>query len=277
MMRASIKPLHLLAALCGLIPTWALAQGGPKVITPTGAPPNPSDYRRIIYPWRQNITATIFWVGEKPSGRNRTSNHHSSWDGQWQKNFGGFDDPNPSARTAFRPKAFIPKQNTFYVALPYNDCHNHATHKAEAAAIIPWFRRLSPTPGNSVCHGRWLQIAHQGRSCYAQWEDCGPWTTDDWHYVFGNKRPANTQNGGAGIDVSPAVRDYLGLKSGYRVHWRFVEFSNVPRGPWAMHGNNNPFVNPEANPDLHAARRYNNYLRKLRDEAYQRKDVGRSR
>ena len=35
----------------------------------------------------------------------------------------------------------------------------------------------------------------------------------------------------------------MGLKSGDKVAWRFVEFSDVPRGPWSRFGDNNPFVN----------------------------------
>ena len=72
----------------------------------------------------------------------------------------------------------------------------------------------------------------------------GPFTTEDWPYVFGDKPPVNTQNKGAGIDISPAVRDYLGITGGTAiVHWRFVEFYRIPRGPWSKYGDNNPFVN----------------------------------
>ena len=87
--------------------------------------------------------------------------------------------------------------------------------------------------------------------------------------------PRTRENGGAGIDVSPAVRDFLGIKSGDKVHWRFAELSKVSRGPWSVLGSNNPFVNPESNPDLQAARRYNDYLRKLRDRTYNQKDLNR--
>ncbi|MDE0826419.1 MAG: hypothetical protein OSA48_06400 [Akkermansiaceae bacterium] len=267
-------PRILLAILSvGILPATA----EPQVVTPTAPPPNPKDYRRIAYPWKKDITATVFWIGEKPGGRNNTSNHHSSWDREWQKNFGGYDNPDPAARTGFRPTNFVPKLNPFYIALPYNDCLNHAAHKSEAAAAIPWFHRYSPRPGQSVCKGRWIQIISGNRTCYAQWEDCGPWVTDDWQYVFGNRPPRNTQNSKAGIDVSPAVRDQLGIKSGSKIHWRFVELSNVPRGPWSQLGTNNPFVNPKVNPDLLAAQRYNTYLRELRDKAYQQKDTSRSR
>ena len=107
-----------------------------------------------------------------------------------------------------------------------------------------WFRREYAGKGQSVCKGRWVQIVYNKRSCFAQWEDCGPFTTEDWPYVFGDKPPVNTQNKGAGIDISPAVRDYLGITGGTAiVHWRFVEFYRIPRGPWSKYGDNNPFVN----------------------------------
>lgn len=268
-MRFLLPVLPLLAATLSVA-----AQTGPRVVTPTSTPTARSTQRVVTYPWHKSITATVFWIGEAPSGRNTASNHHSSWDRNWQKNYGGFDDPNPAARANYRPKAFRPGLNPFYIALPYNDCVSHRAHRPEAARVIPWFRRLNPKPGDTVLRGRWLQIVHKNKYCFAQWEDCGPFVTDDWQYVFGNRPPRNKENGAAGIDVSPAVRDYLGIKSGDKVHWRFVELATVRRGPWTTIGANNPFVNQKVNPDLEAARRYNDYLRKLRDEAYQRKDLG---
>jgi hypothetical protein len=38
------------------------------------------------------------------------------------------------------------------------------------------------------------------------------------------------------------VRDYLRLKETDVTDWRFVDFSEVPRGPWATLGDNNTFV-----------------------------------
>lgn len=255
-----------------LFSAWASlwAQNGPRV----KAPPNPYQYIRTVYPWRKNVTATVFWIGEKPGGRNTTSNHHSSWDGEWQKNFGGYDNPDPGAREKFAPKAFSPRLNPFYIALPYNDCLDHRKHRPEASQVVPWFARYNPKPGTSCCHGRWLQLYYKGKVCYAQWEDCGPFVTDDWKYVFGGQAPRNHENGKAGIDVSPAVRDFLALKSGEKVHWRFVEFGNIPRGPWSWYGSNNPFVNPESNPDLKAARRYYEYLKKRQIEEYRQRHLG---
>ena len=60
--------------------------------------------------------------------------------------------------------------------------------------------------------------------------------------MFGSERPKPNLNKGAGLDISPAVRDYLGLKETDVTDWHFVEFSDVPRGPWSTLGENNTFV-----------------------------------
>lgn len=286
------KPLHA-RLLCVWVPATiaglALADAQtpstkpvvPTVVVPTGnRPMDPvrpvAPTSRILYPWKLHVTSTIFWIGEQPSERNPTPNNKSSWDQQWSSNFGGYDDPNPENRIAshatgeFRPKSFVPKLNPFYIALPYNDVTGSRSHKPEAARVIPWFSRMRPEPGQTVCKGRWVQIYRGGRSCYGQWEDCGPWETDDWEFVFGNKPPKTSQNGAAGIDLSPAIRDYLGLKSGDKVHWRFVESGQVPYGPWKKYGQESPAAN---NPDIASQQRYLEYLRKLRDEQFQKKPL----
>jgi len=157
----------------------------------------------------------------------------------WMKNYGGTD--HPTHRSGYIPASFIPNQNPFYCALPYNDT-TKGTTKPEASLVIPWFRQAFERPGKSVCKGRWVAIRHKGRVAYAQWEDCGPFRTDHWQYVFGNERPKPNINKGAGLDISPAVRDYLGMNGTDVCDWKFVEFHEVPRGPWAYYGDNNHFV-----------------------------------
>lgn len=136
-------------------------------------------------------------------------------------------------------------------------------HKREAARVIPWWSRIERNPGESCCKGRWVQIycPKTRKACYAQWEDCGPFVTDDWEYVFGNKPPKNKNNQGAGIDISPAVRDYLGVGNKVTVHWRFIEFTRIPKsGPWTKYGKNNPFVNQAVDDSLKERDRYMKYL-----------------
>jgi len=192
--------------------------------------------------WKTNIVTTIFWVGERSSPRNPTPNRASSWDPNWMGNYGGLDDPKQSRRRGYIPASFVPGQNPFYCALPYNDV-TRGTTKPEARFVIPWFRQKFVRPGKSVCQGHWIAIRRGNRVCYAQWEDCGPFRTDHWQYVFGNERPKANLNGGAGLDVSPAVRDYLGMNSSRDVcDWKFVEVNEIPAGPWSRYGENNDFV-----------------------------------
>ncbi len=215
----------------------------------------PTAKRAGAFPWHFDITATYFYIGERPTKNNPTPNTASSWDSAWDDNYGGFDDPNPANRCprTYAPLAFTPQLNPFYVALPYNDIQKGGP-KPEAPKVIPWYRRDKDGKYESVCRGTWVQIYYNGRYCFAQWEDCGPFVTDDWQYVFGNARPKNKANKGAGIDISPAVRDYLGIQGGTaNVHWRFVDFSLVPGGPWARFGKDNPFVNPALK---HAVRKF---------------------
>ena len=139
------------------------------------------------------------------------------------------------------PVKFTPRQNPFYCALPYNDKAGTG-HRPEAPQVVPWFKEAYQGPGVSTCKGRWIAIRKGNRVVYAQWEDAGPFRTDHWQYVFGDQRPKPNLNKGAGLDVSPAVRDYLGLTETDVTDWKFVDFSEVPRGPWSRLGENNTFV-----------------------------------
>jgi hypothetical protein len=193
------------------------------------------------FPWKKDIVTTIFWIGEKPAPNNPVPNRVSCWDKDWTKNYGGVDDPNPANRSNYIPAKFTPRQNPFYCALPYNDKAREG-HRSEAPRVVPWFNEAYQGPAVSTCKSRWIAIRKGNRVAYAQWEDAGPFRTDHWQYVFGNERPKPNLNKGAGLDVSPAVRDYLGLQSTDVTDWRFVDFSEVPRGPWSTLGENNTFV-----------------------------------
>jgi hypothetical protein len=217
----------------------ALLKLEPQVVIPTA---NRPIGRTSHYPWKNNIVTTTFWVGESASVNNPVHNYASSWDLNWSANFGGFDNPNPGARRNFVPIGFIPQQNPFYCALPYNDVTRGAT-KPEARVVIPWFKDEFEREGQSVCRDRWVRVRNRaGKDCYMQWSDCGPFRTDHWQYVFGDERPKPNLNQGAGLDISPAVRDFLGLSGTDVTDWQFVDFKDVPRGPWSFYGNNNQFV-----------------------------------
>ena len=190
----------------------------------------PKAWKNQKTPWRRNIQATVFWVGETPTTRNPTSNHASSWDPNWLKNFGGIDDP--VNRNGYLPEGFLPQQTPFYIALPYNDLAPDGSYHPEASEAIPWFWQVKKGPYKSTCHGRWLALHRNGRICYARWKDAGPFSTDDWKYVFQGEKPKPNPNHNAGIDISPAVRDYLQLEGNEPIDWKFIEDYEVPDGPW---------------------------------------------
>ncbi len=171
------------------IASFTLAMGGP--VTTASNEGSSSKYPPA---------AMVFWVGETGGG---PANTRSVWDPNSEGTYGGVDDP--VRRNGFEPVGFRPLQNPFYVALPYCDMQGGRL-KAEAARLVPWFIAQFRGPGSSVCKGHWLEIRHGAKTCYAQWEDVGPFRTDSAAYVFGNDRPAPNINHGAGIDVSPAVR-----------------------------------------------------------------------
>jgi len=217
----------------------------PEVVIPTSSRTLGVSGR---YPWKTGIVTTTFWVGEPAGGNNPVHNVSSSWDISWMQSFGGFDNPSPAARRNFIAANFVPRQNPFYIALPYNDVTRGST-KPESKVVIPWFKEAFEREGKTVCRDRWVAVRNStGKVCYAQWSDCGPFRTDHWQYVFGNEKPKPNLNNGAGLDISPAVRDYLGLSGTDVTDWKFIDENEVPRGPWALYGDNNHFVQgPRAN------------------------------
>ena len=265
---APVSPTTSLSGLAGASQT-----NMPRVFAPTMPR---MTYSR--YPWKTEIAATVFWIGEEPTANNPTPNNKSSWDVSWVQSYGGFDTPDATKRTVnYTPANFIPKQNPFYLALPYNDLIDSRTTKSEARTRIPWFNQRFVRSGKSVVEGQWVAIRYGNRVCYAQWEDCGPFVTDDVEYVFGNARPKNNQNNGAGIDVSPAVRDFLGLGTNTKIDWRFVDMNEIPDGPWRTYGSNNPFVRArvteKANQNNALASRLEE-LRRMRDEYFRQNGSG---
>ena len=178
------------------------------------------------FQWKPAI-ATVFWVGEEGSDENgHIPNIASAWDNHWLDHYGGVDDPED--RCGFEPCGFKPKENPFYVALPYDDMTEGGARKASATQI-PW---RGPAR-KSALKNRWIVIRANGHTCYAQWQDVGPFESDDLAYVFGDAvEPKNKLIKAAGIDLSPAVRDCLHVEPVANVSWRHVDDQDVPDGPW---------------------------------------------
>ncbi|WP_456382836.1 endo alpha-1,4 polygalactosaminidase [Hydrogenimonas sp.] len=188
------------------------------------------DSSQRLYPLHTGITSTVFWIGEKADASNGgIANLSSAWDEKWTARYGGVDSPDH--RDGYRPAGFIPRENPFYVALPFNDFDENGVRKAGLEKRIPWYEPGLPED-RSYCKNRWVEIAKGDRKVYAQWEDAGPFGENDAAYVFGDASPRNALNDHAGIDLSPAVRDYLGAEDIDEVEWRFVDAEDVPGGPW---------------------------------------------
>ena len=176
-----------------------------------------------------DIITTIFWAGEGADASNAyISNTPSAWDEIWSEHFGGVDDP--TRRNGYYPAAFTPRENPFYFALPYSDFDDQGRRKPTAGNCSRYSGVTSPE--TSWCKNTWIRITKGGVSAYAQWQDVGPMETDDTDYVFGTGRPRNTNLSKAGLDVSPAVRDYLSLRDVDSTNWQFVSPGAVPPGPW---------------------------------------------
>ena len=80
---------------------------------------------------------TLFWVGEPDNDDNDyITNVCSYWDKDWQKNYGGVDDP--KYRKGYLPAGFTPRENPFYVALPYGEFLKDGTLKRRLPTIVPW-------------------------------------------------------------------------------------------------------------------------------------------
>ena len=197
-----------------------------------GAKRHKAESGRREYYLHRDIMTTYFYVGEhEPTRRGILDNRSSAWTGNWVGSFGDVD--HPEKRDGYFPEGFIPNENPFYVALPYNDLTSNG-YKENVRNIIPWVEehtyREKAWP-NSLCKNRWIRIIYKERVCYAQWEDVGPYETDDWQYVFGGSRPKNSRGNGAGLDISPACLYYLGMTDNGLVHWQLSIRRMYLKGP----------------------------------------------
>ncbi len=216
------------------------------------------------FPVHSNITASTFWCGEGASGDNDfITNTESAWDSHWGEHFGLEDHPTNISRDSDHiptSSKYKKTENPYYFALPYNDYGSlvydgdNATvdtaatdtygHKKNAYNVVYWADEQSTWNSKSMCKNRWIKITdnESGKTCYAQWEDAGPYYYNDHNYVFGTGSPANnTDYPYAAIDLSPSVSLYFGKymqewgAGDYKVSWQFVAEGDVPDGPWTKY------------------------------------------
>ncbi|MCX6780124.1 MAG: hypothetical protein NT034_03015 [Candidatus Magasanikbacteria bacterium] len=218
-------------------PTPTTTPTPPPTIPPTSTPPAPTTPSATNYPWHDNILATQFYIGE--TGPDNTT----AWDCHAIEHFGGTDSP--FGRSGYLP-TFTPKENPFYLALPYTDIGDAGSHKTD----IPWYNAaLDKGDGYSFVKNRWIEMKRGDKVCYGQWEDSltpdildangkrtGYGQPNHFDYVFGNAAPTHP-----GIDVSPALSTCLGMydasdkvyaHSDAEISWKFVNENEVPSGAW---------------------------------------------
>jgi hypothetical protein len=225
-----------------------------------GVPPAEAAVR--TYPVHTKIIATSFWVGEifNPNASDG-SQMLSTYDERWFAHYGGCDGKNigtgvkkcatekRTSANGFFPSAMTPKENPFYLDLPYDDLNDTKGFKYRGTDI-PWandpgFAGQAKNGNFSMMKNRWVKISRAGQVCYGQIQDAGPADGDnggsyyDKAYVFGstNARPLNRAFGGSGTDVSPALTGCLKLPSlngvsPADISWQFVDATAVPAGPW---------------------------------------------
>jgi len=198
--------------------------------------------------------ATTFWVGEvhDPEAADG-SQEYSTYDSGWMESYGGCDGVDTpegcfteerSADNDYFPRHMTPRENPFYLDLPFDDVNNAEAFSVRSE-VIPWVAAqaagdtaLYTDRNYSFMKNRWVRLRKGDRECYGQIQDAGPGVYDDAAYVFGedDARPANTAFNGAGLDVSPALNACLAFTelngAVDRVDWQFVETDEVPDGPW---------------------------------------------
>jgi hypothetical protein len=220
--------------------------------TPPTTPAAPVGTGNSKYPLHTGIVATTFWVGEIfDANAEDGSQMLSTYDANWFANFGGCDGVASNgkcttekrvASNGFFPSSMKPKQNPFYLDLPYDDV-NDSTGFKNRGQVIPWandpaYAGQVNNQGVSLMKNRWVKLTKDGQTCYGQIADAGPGEYHDSAYVFGanDARPANARYGGAGMDVSPALNGCLNFAEldgdSDKVDWQFVEAADVPAGPW---------------------------------------------
>ena len=181
--------LSVAAGLLLLAAGHAPAAAGDAFVT---TPAKVGGNNAVAEPRWKSGRATVFWVGESETEDNdHIANHKSAWDAKWVEHFGGIDDPDD--RCEFVPCGFKPKENPFYVALPYDDMEEDGRRKA-VNTFIPWDK---PGAKQSLLKNRWIAIRANNVTCYAQWQDVGPFEKDDADYVFGDaSQPKNSKGRG---------------------------------------------------------------------------------
>ncbi|KAM9984382.1 hypothetical protein ACTFIZ_004091 [Dictyostelium cf. discoideum] len=147
---------------------------------------------KTILRYADNHEDTFLWASNQ-----------TAWDRDWKNKIGIVSvDTCP-----FVKSVLIPKENTFYCVLPYNDLDQFG-RKANAYQI-PWATSQDPDE-YSILKNRWIKVTHKDAMAFCQYEDVGPQYDDDFSYVFGTSHSLPESQYG-GLAISPHVAQFLGI------------------------------------------------------------------
>ncbi|KAM9962731.1 hypothetical protein ACTFIR_005648 [Dictyostelium discoideum] len=147
---------------------------------------------KTILRYADNHEDTFLWASNQ-----------TAWDRDWKNKIGIVSvDTCP-----FIKSVLIPKENTFYCVLPYNDLDQFG-RKANAYQI-PWATSSDPDE-YSILKNRWIKVSHKDAMAFCQYEDVGPQYDDDFSYVFGTSHSLPESQYG-GLAISPHVAQFLGI------------------------------------------------------------------
>ncbi|KAN0034996.1 hypothetical protein ACTFIV_001536 [Dictyostelium citrinum] len=147
---------------------------------------------KTILRYADNHEDTFLW----PSNQ-------TAWDRDWKNKIGIISvDTCP-----FVKSVLIPKENTFYCVLPYNDLDQFG--RKATAYQIPWATSSDPDE-YSILKNRWIKVTHKDAMAFCQYEDVGPQYDDDFSYVFGTSHSLPESQYG-GLAISPEVAQFLGI------------------------------------------------------------------
>ena len=96
----------------------------------------------------------------------------------------------------FFPTRMTPRENPFYLDLPFDDVNNAAAF-SQRAQLIPWaddpgYAGHAHDPAFSYMKNRWVELMRDGRTCYGQIEDAGPEPTTTTG-TFRHRQPPSGQ------------------------------------------------------------------------------------
>lgn len=189
------------------------------------------DEMRFVH---EKVPTSVFWVGQETVHLNGKSLSYamSAWDKAWIESYGGIDAPENRVAPDYFPAQFEPKENPYYVAIPYNDFDDEGLRKEKAFQYVPWAGEKKWADKESMVKNHWVKIEKGDRVAFAQWQDAGPNGENEVVAVFGPLPEKNKGFKQPAIALSPDVASYLGLKPVDQVEWEFVPTKEVGDGPW---------------------------------------------